>query len=213
MLDVRLGRVRARDWVRIGRGVHQRRDSDVEHLDLRAWQLVLPPAAVFSHLSAARVHGWWSPPAYVEVSGLRVTGPAETVVACARDLGLLDLVVLIDAALSAGLTPEEIRLAARRRRGAPRLLEALQLSDAASESAWESVLRVLHRVCDVPVAAQHEVCDELGDFVARGDLWIVRDADEALSRTQWSPPTPEHAPGSSWATTPHRGTEPGSAAG
>ncbi|ANH36704.1 hypothetical protein I601_0251 [Nocardioides dokdonensis FR1436] len=185
MLDVRLGRVREREWVRIGRGVHQRRDSDVEHLDLRAWQLVLPPLPEETPVFVAMprtgprvrrrelvVTRHPVAPAYVEVSGLRVT----------RD---------------------EIRLAARRRRGAPRLLEALQLSDAASESAWESVLRVLHHVCEVPVVAQHEVHDELGVFVARGDLWIVgwrrngytsgdvlhravgilRDADEALGRT------------------------------
>lgn len=85
-----------------------------------------------------------TPPAVVAVDGLRVTPPAETLVTCARDLGVLDLAVLADAALRAGTTREEVVLAARRRRGAPRLLRALELADPRSESAWETLLRVLH---------------------------------------------------------------------
>jgi hypothetical protein len=36
-----------------------------------------------------------------------------------------------------------------------------------------SVMRVLHRAADIPVEPQHEVFDQWGRFVARGDLWIV----------------------------------------
>ena len=63
------------------------------------------------------------------------------------------------------------------------------------------LLRVFHRVCGVPVVPQHEVFDDDGRFVARGDLWtqwhrrgytsvdllhrpegILRDADQTLGR-------------------------------
>jgi hypothetical protein len=44
--------------------------------------------------------------------------------------------------------------------------------DGRSESAWESLLRVMHRACGVPVVPQYVVHDAAGGFVARGDLWI-----------------------------------------
>jgi very-short-patch-repair endonuclease len=43
--------------------------------------------------------------------------------------------------------------------------------DGRAESAWESLLRVLHVSADVPVVPQHEVRQH-GRFVARGDLWL-----------------------------------------
>lgn len=108
------------------------------------------------------------------LDGLRVAPPAEVILACARDLGLLDLVVLIDSALRAGwCTVEDLRaVAAPRRRGAPALRIALAMADARSESPWESLLRLFHFVCDVEVEPQFEVRDEHGAFVARGDLWL-----------------------------------------
>jgi len=113
-----------------------------------------------------------APPA-VELDGLRVATATGTLLACAADLGLLDLVVLLDAALAAGAcTVQEVsQAAARRRRGAPRLRLALTLADARSESAWETVLRMLLHTCGVDVVPQHEVRHD-GAFVARGDLWI-----------------------------------------
>ena len=51
------------------------------------------------------------------------------------------------------------------------LRRALALADGRSESPWESVLRLLHVSCGVPVVPQHEVYDD-GVLVARGDLWI-----------------------------------------
>ena len=98
----------------------------------------------------------------------------EVLLACARDLGLLDLVVLTDSALRRGAcTPEELsEVAAPRRRGGPALRAALPFADARSESPWESVLRMFHVLCDVEVEPQFEVYDERGVFVARGDLWV-----------------------------------------
>jgi hypothetical protein len=110
-----------------------------------------------------------------DTGGICLATPAETVLACARDLSLLDLVVVADAALHLrSCTRAELeQVAARRRRGAPLLRRALGLVDARSESAYETLLRLLHVACDVPVEPQHEVYDDHGAFVARGDLWIV----------------------------------------
>ena len=165
------------------------------------------PAAAFTHLTSARLMGWWLPPiptwlpVFVCMSGAQnsprrpgldvtrrivppvseqlhgvwVASPAETILACADDLGIIDLVVLIDSALHLGVvTIEELeKLARMHRRGAPRLRQALEYVDGRSESAWETLLRLLHVCGDVPVEPQHELFDADGLFVARGDLWIV----------------------------------------
>jgi hypothetical protein len=109
------------------------------------------------------------------VDGIPLASPAETLWSCARDLGLLDLIVLIDAALQLGsCTLEElVEVAARRRYGTPRLRRAIPLADGRSESAWETLLRILHVVCNVPVEPQFVLRDESGGFVARGDLRIL----------------------------------------
>jgi hypothetical protein len=115
------------------------------------------------------------PPACELRSGLRLAPPAETLLACARVVCLLDLVVLVDSALHQGdCTLDELcAVGARRRRGAPLLRRALDLADGRSESAFETLLRLLHVACGVAVEPQRVVVDEYGNFVARGDLWLV----------------------------------------
>jgi very-short-patch-repair endonuclease len=107
--------------------------------------------------------------------GLRVTTPAETILAAARDLGVLDLVVLGDCALRLGhVTSTDLEIcAAQRRRGAPLLRQVVPLLDKRSESAWESIMRVLQRAADIPVEPQHPVRDAEGRFLARADFWVV----------------------------------------
>jgi hypothetical protein len=109
-----------------------------------------------------------------QYAGLRLAIPAETLVTCAMDLALLDLVVLLDSALHAGdITLAEVTAVAReRRRGAPRLRQAIELCDARSESPMESAMRVLHVVSGIPVEPQREL-RHAGQFVARADLWLV----------------------------------------
>lgn len=109
------------------------------------------------------------------VQGLPVATAAETVLAAASELAVLDLVPLADSALrSGGCSLEELTaLAATRRRGSPRLRAVLNLLDPRSESAWESIMRVLHRAAGVDVEPQHEIFDGDGRFVARADLWLV----------------------------------------
>lgn len=114
------------------------------------------------------------PIAFTWLDGVRVATPEEVMLVCARHLSLLDLVVLGDSAIQRGLT-SITRLSAagqRRRWGASRLMRAIGWMDGRSESAWESLLRVLHRASGVPVTPQYVVRDAGGTFVARGDLWI-----------------------------------------
>ncbi len=132
-----------------------------------------------------------SPGAVETIGDVRVASAVEILLACARDLGLVDVVVLLDGAVRAG----DIDLAElasdlqplRRRAGLPALRRALDLADSRSESAWETLLRLLHVVCGVEVEPQFEV-PELG---ARGDLLIVGsrtfheyDGEVHLPRTQ-----------------------------
>ncbi len=109
------------------------------------------------------------------VQGLPVATSAETVLAAASELTTLDLVPLADSALRSGACSlEELTaIAATRRRGAPRLRSVLGQLDLRSESAWESIMRVLHRAADILVEPQHEILDGVGRFVARADLWLV----------------------------------------
>jgi len=113
-------------------------------------------------------------PDTVLVDGVVHTRPAETLVHCALDMGVLDVVVMADSALRNGdVRLGELEAVARqRRRGAPKLRQALPLLDARSESPWESLLRVLHLVCGIDVEPQREFYDASG-FVARADLWLV----------------------------------------
>ncbi|HJV12423.1 MAG TPA: hypothetical protein VJ625_00885 [Propionibacteriaceae bacterium] len=106
--------------------------------------------------------------------GIKITTRAETLLACARDLGILDVVILADSALREGdVTLTQLKItAAQRRRGAPMLRQVIPLLDQRSESAWESVMRVLHLVADIPVEPQYEIFDEFGRFVARVDPLI-----------------------------------------
>lgn len=102
-----------------------------------------------------------------EQHGLRLVSAAEALLGCARDLAWLDLVVLVDSALQLAVctNPELAAAAAERRAGAPRLRLALALCDERSESAWETLLRLLHVVCDIEVEPQYDVFDD-GLFVA-----------------------------------------------
>lgn len=201
------GHLRTSRWTKVSHGLYKPA-TDVDGLreDLTAWALVLPPSGCFTHLTAARLLGWWLPPLPADLpvfaamskaenrprrAGLRVSrhptppvrrdvgdlpvaAPAEVLLSCARDLALLDVVLLAEAAVHEGhCTADELAAASRSRRyGSKRLARAVPLVDGRAESPWELLLRILHVVCDVPVEPQHVVLDEWGEFVARGDLWI-----------------------------------------
>jgi hypothetical protein len=109
------------------------------------------------------------------IAGLRCASAAETILACARWLSLVDLVVVVDSALQARhVTLEQLRaVCGPRRRGRTALLAALAWVDGRAESTWETLLRMLHVVVGVEVEPQLEVRDQDGDLVARVDLHLV----------------------------------------
>ena len=106
---------------------------------------------------------------------LRVDAPEDVLLACARDLSILDLAVLVDGALHGGHVGFDRLLEASRarRRGNRTLRSALALADSRSESPWESVLRLLHHTLDAHVEPQREIWTPDSELVARADLWLV----------------------------------------
>jgi hypothetical protein len=120
-----------------GLGVWKKRDLSPEEewlRDLKAYLLVLPPGAVFTHLTGARLLGWQLPrlpeqvPVFAAVTGdatrprraglicsrlvvrhppasrcgLPVECAEEILLRAARDLGLLDLMILLESAVRLG---------------------------------------------------------------------------------------------------------------
>ncbi|UUZ59745.1 hypothetical protein [Nocardioides sp. B-3] len=112
---------------------------------------------------------------FAVVRGLRVATPAEALVAAARWLSKLDLVLVIDNALHRGLVDldELVRISRTRRPGARALRAALPLVDGGAESLPETLLRLLHVWCDVEVETQCIPVDENGVEIARTDIWLV----------------------------------------
>ena len=102
--------------------------------------------------------------------------PAEALLACARDLGLLDVVVLGDAALHAGdVTAAELRAVARqRRRGSPLLRRAIPLDGRPGRVDLRRAAADPPRRCAAsPSSLSTSYAIRSGDAVARADLRIV----------------------------------------
>ena len=205
------GNVRAAGYRRVSHGLylptHAGSRESEEHLrDLGAWRLVLPPDAVFTHVTAAELCGWWLPklPRFVPVfattglsgniprraglicsrlnrdhsigfvDGLPVDSPCEVLLRAARDLALIDVVVMVDSALRWGhVTADQLdEYCHSGRPGSRRLRQALALSDPRSESAWETLLRLFHAAVDIDVEPQYRIYDEDGRLAGRVDLWV-----------------------------------------
>jgi hypothetical protein len=199
------GRTRSARWERVAHGLFVPVSDDREGR-LHALASQLHPDGGFTHLTAARLLGWWLPPLPAglpefaaqsdsrnrprrgelriirtspepEISwlrGLPIVTPTDILLALARHLGLLDVVVLLDCALRSGdvTLPALAATLATRRFGVRRLRAAAALADPRSESPFETLLRVLHIACEVPVTPQHELWFD-GRLVARGDLRLV----------------------------------------
>ncbi len=114
-------------------------------------------------------------PPVSNVQGVPVLAAELVLGQLAEDLPLVDLVIAIDCLLQRGLcTVDDIVDSIRsRQRGLPMLRRALSLCDGRSESAWETILRLLHVLAGIPVEPQCIVRDDEGDILARGDLRIV----------------------------------------
>lgn len=107
--------------------------------------------------------------------GLPVEPATEVLLRAARDLGLLDLVVLVDSARRHGHVAEaDMRqLLAGRRPGVRQLREAWRVSCQLAESAGESLLRLFHVAMEVEVQSQAPLHDEAGNLIGRADLRLA----------------------------------------
>ncbi|MBL0747443.1 hypothetical protein [Nocardioides baculatus] len=110
-----------------------------------------------------------------EIDGLRVASGPETLLACARWLCLIDMVVLLDGVLHTGACSEsDIRaVLGVKRPGSKALQRALAFADGRSESPFETLTRLLHVLCGIDVEPQYVIRDTSGARVARVDLLIV----------------------------------------
>jgi len=122
-----------------------------------------------------RCHRWALDPTDVrELDGVAMTSPARTILDLAAQLPLIDLVVAMDAALhKRTFTCEQLvaRAQGRGLRGISRFRRALELSDGRSESAPETMTRLVIVLSGLPAPTpQFKVYDKFGTFVARTDL-------------------------------------------
>lgn len=108
------------------------------------------------------------------VKGLPVDAPEEILLRCARDLGTLDLVIMIDSALAVGhLDPARMeQFLTSSRPGVRALRKAYEVSDHRCDSSGESLLRVFHTVVDVPVDPHVVLLGDRDQVVGVADLVI-----------------------------------------
>lgn len=106
---------------------------------------------------------------------LPVEPSEEILLRAARDLGVLDLVTMIDSALRLGdIDVERMeRLLASRRPGVRALRAAWLAADARAESGGESALRMFHVALDIPVEPQAVLTDDKGRRIGRADLLVI----------------------------------------
>ncbi len=205
------GEVRLADHRRVSHGLFLKirdglSDDDEFRRELRAFLLVLPPDAVFTHVTAARLLSWRLPalpeqvPVFASVQGRRrprrpglicsrlvrepepstvdglpVDTPEEVLLRAARDLGTIDLVIMIDSALERGdLEPVAMeRMLQSGRPGVGPLRAAYALATARCESAGETMLRLFHEAMDIPVEPQVTLRDGMGRSIGRADLVVT----------------------------------------
>ena len=212
------GEIRVRGFRRVSHGLFVTErpglGQDDEFLrDLRAWCLVLPDGAVFTHVTAAQLLGWRLPhlptpvpvfaavhgserrprraglicsrlvttdgSAPVSAQGFPVDAPEEALLRAARDLGHLDLVVLVDSARALGhIDPDRMgAVLSSRRPGTRALAAAYAASDHRAESGGETLLRIFHQVLEIDVVPQVDLLDEREGVIGRADLMVSGSRD------------------------------------
>ncbi len=107
--------------------------------------------------------------------GLPVDPAHEILLRAARDLGLLDLVIMIDSARRLRHVDSDAmeRLLQSRRPGVRILRQAWRMSTAKAASAGETLLRMFDRAIEVDVEPQARLHDEAGNLVGVVDLAVV----------------------------------------
>ena len=111
----------------------------------------------------------------VRRQGLPVDSAEEILLRCARDLGHVDLVILVVSALRADDVDKGAmhELLASRRPGVIRLRAAYREASAKLESPGEVLLYLFHRAIDVEVEPQVPLHDTRGAFLGYADLLVV----------------------------------------
>lgn len=106
--------------------------------------------------------------------GLPVAAAEEILLRASRDLGTLDIAIMLTSAMRMGdLDQQRMEsLLASRRPGVRRLRAAWHLADMRCESPGEVLLKILHDVCDVPTEPQVELFDDQGTSLGRADLLL-----------------------------------------
>lgn len=106
--------------------------------------------------------------------GLPVDRPEEILLRAARDLSLLDLLILLESALALGHVdpPRMEQLLGSRRPGVRLLREAWSRATGRSESPGETVLQQFHGVMGIPFAPQAAIHADDGALVGIVDLQV-----------------------------------------
>ncbi|WP_244928209.1 hypothetical protein [Nocardioides sp. W7] len=107
--------------------------------------------------------------------GFPIDSPEEILLRAARDLGVLDLVIMIDSARSRG-DLDGARMKALLESGRPGvkvLAAAFGLSNAKRESGGETVLGCFHAAMEVASEPQVSLHDAEGRFIGRVDFLIT----------------------------------------
>jgi hypothetical protein len=107
--------------------------------------------------------------------GLPVDAAEEILLRCARDLGHLDLVIVLDSALARGDIDRERfeRMLGSGRPGVRALRRGYEAANKRSESGGETLLRLFHHAIEVDVEPQVDLHDARGRFVGRADLLVI----------------------------------------
>lgn len=115
----------------------------------------------------------------VLVRGVPVDTPEEVLLRAARDLSVLDLVIMVDSALRMRHIDHARmdNLLDSRRPGVRQLRQAWSLSDRRSESGGETLLRLFHVAIQVPVEPQVTLVDQKDRAIGRADLLVVGTRD------------------------------------
>lgn len=137
-------------------------------------EAVVPRLAVVPRRAGLRVRECAVPKEDQQFQGeLRILRPVRAVADLLRLLPDPERLVVADAALRNGATPEVLREELerhRRLRGIRRALAVLDLADGRAESPPESRLRFLLLTAGYPVVPQHDVYSGDGRWLARVDL-------------------------------------------
>jgi len=106
---------------------------------------------------------------------LPVDEPEEILLAASRDVGKLDLLILVESALHEGDLDEErmVQLLDSGRPGVCDLRWAWQRATSKAESVGETLLYELHRCLGVDFEPQADVFDDAGNLLGRADLRVT----------------------------------------